>query len=153
MLKKTIFWTLYIIFVGALVWGAINRTSAIEAEDKNRSISQVAKIASTPSVDHPAPEITTKWEILKGEISILSNRGATFTLENGATLSISPRPWRFALGQGLQAQLGDTLLLTGFYEAEGKFELVHLRSLNNGTIAQIRDEDGHPLWVSNENRE
>ena len=160
MLKKIIFWTLYIIFVGGLIWGAINRTSSIlEEEDKNISINHIretnpiAETEPTPSKDHPAPEIATKWEILKGEISILSNRGATFTLENGSTLSINPRAWRFALEHGLQAQLGDTLLLTGFYEEDGKFELAHLRSLNNGTVVQIRDEDGHPLWVSNENGE
>ncbi len=85
--------------------------------------------------------------ILNGEISVLSNRGATIILENGLTISLNPRSWRFAQDQGLQAQLGDSLLLTGFYE-NGNFEVVHLRNLDNGTVAQIRDEDGHPMWIS-----
>ena len=186
MLKKIIFWTLYLIFVGGLIWGAINRTSStLETDDKNSNtnlvteiIGLVFKTATPPSennqdlgIAEPTKEIDSlmlatatipsenhqdlesantsehTWEILNGQISVLSNRGATLTLENGSTLSINPRSWRFAQDQGLQAQLGDTLLLTGFYEEEGKFEIAHLRNLNNGTVAQIRDEDGHPLWV------
>ena len=187
MLKKMIFWLFYLIFVGGLIWGAINRTSSIlETDDKStitdlttEIIGLIFKTATPPSENNPdigvveptqefknavsatatvPPENhqghqsanTSKhtWEILQGNITALSNRGATIILENGSTLSINPRAWRFALDQGLQVQLGDALLLTGFYEADGKFEVAHLRNLNNGTVAQIRDEDGHSLWAS-----
>lgn len=186
MLKKTIFWTLYLIFVGGLIWGAINRTSStLETDDKNSNTNLSTEIiglifktatpppennqdvviaeatkeiiseTTMPSENHQDPLSANTsehtWDILQGNISILNNRGAVVTLENASTISINPRPWRFALDQGLQAQLGDTLLLTGFYEEEGKFEIAHLRNLNNGTVAQIRDEVGHPLWVSGGN--
>ena len=190
MLKKTIFSSLYLILIGGLIWGAINRTSStLKTDDKNSHtdltkeiVGLIFKTATPPSennqdigIAEPTKEINSltsetatipsenhqdlesadtsehTWESLNGKISVLNNRGAVVTLENGSTISINPRPWRFAQAQGLQAQLGDTLLLTGFYEEEGKFEVAHLKNLNNGTDAQIRDEDGHPLWVSGGN--
>ncbi len=160
MFKKTIFWLFYLIFVGGLIWGAINRTSAVlETDDKNTStdisteiISATATIPSDNHQNHEETETHERaWENLQGNITILNNRGATIMLENDIALSLNPRSWRFALDQGLQAQLGDTLLLTGFYEKDGKFEVAHLRNLSNGTVAQIRDEEGHPLWVSGGN--
>ena len=155
MLKRAIFWILYLIFVGGLVWGAINRTSSVleeNSENHNVELSReienlVSQSAIMPSKDAVADTHEKGWEILSGKISVLNNRGAVVTLENGLTISLNPRSWRFAQTQGLQAQLGDSLLLTGFYE-NGKFEVAHLRNLDNGTVAQIRDEDGHPLWVS-----
>ncbi len=156
MLKRVIFWTLYLIFVGGLVWGAINRTSSTLLEENSQSYDAermseienlVAQSATMPSEDAIADTYEQGLEILSGEISVLSNRGATIILENGLTISLNPRSWRFAQDQGLQAQLGDSLLLTGFYE-NGNFEVAHLRNLDNGTVAQIRDEDGHPLWFS-----
>ncbi|MBT3187770.1 MAG: hypothetical protein HN736_13475 [Anaerolineae bacterium] len=159
MLKRAIFWLLYLLFVVGLIWGAINRTSSVlEENDRSsgsnhtREINQTAEIEATPSEDHSDREVIVRWEILKAEISVLSNRDATMILENGEILSLNPRSWRFAQAQGLQAQLGDSLLLTGFFENE-KFEVVHLRNLDNGTVAQIRDEAGHPLWVSGGNGE
>ena len=161
MLKRIALSTLYLIFVGGLIWAALNRTSSIQTEngksnDSNttqeiiRSVSKT-QIPSENAQDTHASEKT--WEILNAKISALNNRGATLTLENGSTLSLNPRPWRFAQDQGLQAQLGDSLLLTGFYENEGEFEIAHLRNLDNGTLAQIRDEEGHPLWTSGGNGE
>ena len=180
MFKKIIFWLFYLIFVGGLIWGAINRTSAVlETDDKNTNtdlsteiIGAIFKTATPPAENtqdigvaeqtistitpenHQESETRERaWEILRGNITTLSNRGATIMLENGSFLSINPRAWRFALEQGLQAQMGDALLLTGFYEEEGKFEIAHLRSLANETVAQIRDEGGHPLWTSGGNGE
>ena len=111
---------------------------ALEEDNKNTTTSSKFAVAETHGEGQ---------EILSGQISILSNRGATVILENGSTISLNPRSWHFAQAQGLQTQLGDSLLLTGFYE-NGQFEIVHLRNLDNGSVAQIRDEDGHPLWVS-----
>lgn len=176
MFKKIFFWLFYLTFVGGLIWGAINRTSAVlETDDKNTNtnisteiIGAIFKTATPPakntqSIGAAEQAISTitpenhqnkhTWEILRGNITAISNRGAIIILENGSTLSINPRAWRFALEQGLQTQVGDTLLLTGFYEEEGEFEIAHLRSLTNETVAQIRDEGGHPLWASGGNEE
>ena len=160
MLKRVIFWLLYLIFVGGLIWGAINRTSlALEENSQSHSTTLVSEISplapqkeiiSTKDNDTNAHE--PRWETLTGEISVLSNRGATLILENGSTFSLNPRSWRFTQDQGFQAQLGDTLLLTGFYE-NNKFEVARLKNLDNGTVAQIRDEAGHPLWVGGGNGE
>jgi len=164
MLKKMIFWFLYLTFVVGLVLAAINRTSVtLEESDKNRVIDltggtaiQISESATSHSKEqHNLENADTHehiWEILSGEVTVLSNRGATIILENGVMISLNPRSWRFAQDHGFQAQIGDMLLLTGFDENE-KFEIVHLRNLDNGTVVQIRDEAGHPLWVSGGNGE
>ncbi|MBT3314589.1 MAG: hypothetical protein HN390_08240 [Anaerolineae bacterium] len=161
MLKRIAFLTLYLIFVSALIWAAINRTTSIQTEngkntDSNSTQEMLGSVSKTPTPSENAQDTHASektWEILTAKISALSNRGATLMLENESTISLNPRPWRFAQDQGLQAQLGDLLLLTGFYENEGEFEVVHLRNLDNGTLAQIRDAEGHPLWASGENGE
>ena len=161
MLKRFAFWTLYLIFVGGLIWAAINRTSSIQTEngknnDNNPTQEMIESVFKTPISSENAQDTHTSektWEILSAKINTFSNRGATLILENGLTISLNPRSWRFAQEQGLQAQLGDSLLLTGFYESEEKFEVAHLRNLDNGTVAQIRDGEGHPLWASGGNGE
>ncbi len=161
MLKRIVFWTLYLIFVGGLIWAAINRTSSIltESGKNNNSDStqeMLRSVSKTPIPSENAQDTHTSektWEILSAKINTLSNRGATLTLENGSTISLNPRSWRFAQEQGLQVQQEDRLLLTGFYEEDGKFEVAHFRNLDNGTVAQIRDGEGHPLWASGGNGE
>ncbi len=150
MFKKIILWSIYALFVGGLVWAAINRTSrnlggstqATQAHDtENINLGEIAIYVENTDIHEQT------WVILDAEISELSNRSAVIKLANNTSVTLNPRAWRFTLTQGFQAEPGDMLLVTGFYENE-KFEIVHLRNLDNATVAQIRDEDGHPLWSS-----
>ncbi len=144
MLKKILLWTLYIFFVGGLVWAGYNRTSVTLGErttnQSHGNASETSQEADTASV----------WAIYQGEITALTQRKISITIETGSTITLNPRPWRFALEQGFQASLGDRLLVTCIHEV-GKLEVVHLRNLENESVAQIRDEAGHPLWESRNN--
>ncbi len=70
MLKRVIFWTLYLIFVGGLVWGAINRTSSTLLEENSQSYNAermseienlVAQSATMPSEDAIADTYDPEW--------------------------------------------------------------------------------------------
>ncbi len=144
MLKKIILWGLYIFFVGGLIWAGFNRTSAtLEERTSNQSYS---------SETSQEPDTASIWVIYQGEITALTQRNINITIETGSIIPINPRSWRFALEQGFQASLGDRLLVTCIHEAN-KLEVVHLRNLENETVAQIRDEEGHPLWNNPSNSE
>lgn len=85
-------------------------------------------------------------KIAAGKSKKMNTRGTLTSI--GKRDANIPLQERFAGEQGLQAQVGDALLVTVFYE-NGKIEIAHLRNLANGSVAQLRDENGHPLWNSN----
>ena len=156
MLKKTLLWGLYLLFAGGLIWAGINRTSATLSDTKNTQThgSEIShQIAPTPLNSTPeesAAEVDTHshaWVILRAEVTQLDQRNLVIRVEDGSTITLNPRQWRFAQEHGFRAAIGDQLLVTGFYEAE-KLAVVHLRNLNNESVVQIRDEEGHPLWDS-----
>lgn len=154
MLKKTILWGFYALFVGGLIWAAANRSSLKLGETNQNyggnSGGKTATVSAAASEEHQNETETNKQNlvILSGTLTSIGKRDASITLEDGLSLTLNPRTWRFAGEQGLQAQVGDALLVTVFYE-NGKIEIAHLRNLANGSVAQLRDENGHPLWNSN----
>jgi hypothetical protein len=69
----------------------------------------------------------------------------TVSNDEGFVHEIEGRTLRFMLENGFTAEVGDELVLIGFYEAD-KFEI---GEITNTTILQelmIRDEYGRPLW-------
>ncbi len=160
MVKKIILWSFYLLFVGGLIWAAINRSSVTlgdgqnsqnHGENNNAEIVPVTvTLSATAEIVEEHNTSERGWIILQAEVSQLNKRNVAFHLEDGNTITLNPRPWRLALEQNFQAALGDSVLLTGFYEND-KFQIVHLRNLDNASVAQIRDEEGHPLWNSNGN--
>jgi hypothetical protein len=158
MFKKILLWSLYIAFAGGLVFAGINRTSATLSESSKNNQNHggdstatdtvaTVNIASSESIDEHDAQ-THEWVILHAEVIEATERNIVIQIEDGSLITINPRPWRFACEQGFSAAQGDKLLVTGFYEPE-KLEIVHLRNLENASVAQIRDEEGHPLWNSN----
>lgn len=153
MFKKTILWGFYVLFVGSLIWAAANRSSLKLVENQNTSGNLGSKTAAISTIDseehqNEAGAREQTLVILSGTLTTIGKRDASITLEGGTLLTLNPRSWRFAVEQGLQAQVGDDLLVTAFDE-NGKIEIAHLRNLANGSVAQLRDEDAHPLWNSN----
>lgn len=157
MVKKIILWGFYLLFVGGLIWAATNRSSAVLTEssqnhggnsnsDSNAAAVSVAAISEEHQ--HEAEAGAKTFIALNGTLTIIGKRDASITLENGTLLTLNSRSWRFAGEQGFQAQVGDALSVTVFYEGE-KVEVTHLLNLENGSAAQLRDENGHPLWNSN----
>lgn len=165
MFKKTISWTLYIAFIGLLVFGAINRTSSrisdsSDARNANRSVvegSAITEIVVAPHEDkgHDASEAHLneasgyEWIIMDGVVTNITNREMIVTLADGEQISLARRAWRFSQEQGFTPQVGNTVTVTGYHN-NGEFEIAQIRDLDNGQVAIIRDENGHPLWASGE---
>jgi len=56
------------------------------------------------------------------------------------------RSLSYAVSQGFAAQVGDAVLLTGFYEGES-FEIVELSNQTSAQVIQLREPGGRPLWA------
>lgn len=69
--------------------------------------------------------------------------------DDSSTLLIENRAWRYAQEEGFAASIGDQIILSGFFDDAGAFEVVSLENLATGIIVTICDESGRPLWAGN----
>ena len=109
---------------------------------------------TTPSITTPESQVVAlsaesehEWLTLEGVVASIDSRTLTVTLDDGQTLLVERRPWRFAQESGFTTSLGNQLVLTGFYEADA-FQVAQIDDLTSGLSVQLRDETGHPLWAS-----
>lgn len=63
---------------------------------------------------------------------------------NGLVL-VEGRAWTYAQEQGMDAQVGHTIIITGFVE-DGEFKAISLENLTTGQRIAVRDANGRPLW-------
>lgn len=137
-MKKFTIWSLYVILLAGLIFGAINRTSAKLGEE-----------TSPNQANSPADEQTTQnWISVTGTVDQVFTNGITIQLEENGFAELSQRGWAFAQQNGFIPQTGDSLILTGFYE-NGVFEIAQINDLTNHQQISLRDADGHPLWRGN----
>jgi len=64
----------------------------------------------------------------------------------GETLIVEGRTWMYALDQGFQAEVGDQLALSGFYE-DGEWKTSEIENLSKGMSLVIRSDRGRPIWA------
>ncbi|MCJ7771683.1 MAG: hypothetical protein MUP22_00960 [Desulfobacterales bacterium] len=83
----------------------------------------------------------TVTEVDENLLVIFSEEGDEITIEN--------RPWRFAIEAGFFAEIGDSINVSGFYEAAEVFEVSFVQNLKKGIDTLIRESSGPPLWARN----
>ena len=66
--------------------------------------------------------------------------------EDGSSYDIDGRTLSFLQELGFTVNPGDTLVLTGFYDEGGIYEIGQVENLTTGEIAVIRTDSGTPLW-------
>ncbi|MBN2119039.1 MAG: hypothetical protein JW730_20895 [Anaerolineales bacterium] len=154
MLKKIFIWSLFAVLSGALIAGAVYRTSVKSADDGqtqnqgNASRQQSSGETIGNSAGKGGRESIQERSTIDGQVVGLSNRGLSVQLVNAQSIEISGRAWRYAQGLGFTAQNGDRLQLEGFLE-NGEFRVIHVTNLSNSQSVSLRDEGGRPLWSGN----
>ncbi|MBN1966233.1 MAG: hypothetical protein JW910_16415 [Anaerolineae bacterium] len=86
------------------------------------------------------------WLTREGAIVALDDELLTVELDGGDLLEIEGRAWSFAQEQGFTAITGDRLLLMGFFEEDGRFEVGRIANLTTGQTVFLREDTGRPLW-------
>ncbi len=98
-----------------------------------------------PALGNPQAEVD-EWINLEGEVTAVDTTLLTITLADGQVIEVYGRPWSYAQENGFSLQVGDRVLLTGFYEG-ATLEVGAIQNLATGSSIQIREENGRPLWA------
>jgi hypothetical protein len=88
-----------------------------------------------------------EWINLSGTVTALDSDLLLVTSQDGQTIEIEGRAWRFIQEQGFSLETGDAILLKGFYDTEGRLEVAQIENQSNGMSLSIRDSSGRPYWA------
>jgi hypothetical protein len=87
-----------------------------------------------------------EWLQFQGYVASVDTDALVVQVAGGGQITVENRPWWFAQEQGFSAQVGDEVILSGFYEGED-VEIGRIDDATNGQTVLIRDENGRPLWA------
>ncbi|MEJ2605193.1 MAG: hypothetical protein P8Z41_00810 [Anaerolineales bacterium] len=95
-----------------------------------------------------AAEDTEPQQVLQVFAEVVAVDGDALAVEttDGDALVIDGRSWRFASDMGFQAQAGDRIAMSGFYE-DGEWKTTEIENLSNGTSLILRADSGRPMWA------
>lgn len=93
-----------------------------------------------------------EWVTLEGVVTSLdADAMVVVSAANGEIVEVGNRAWWFAQEQGFAANVGDDVILLGFYEGD-KLEVGGIIDSSSGQTVSLRDESGRPLWAGRGNR-
>ena len=148
---KVIMWTVYVLIVGLLVFGAANRTSA--KTDQGTLFGNMDEIvagrgqgnAEYEAADHE--EILEEQDLVSLSGQIIAAGIEVLEIQTGTAgiLEIEGQSWRFAQELGYVPGEGNEVIVQGFYE-NGEFEVSTIQDLTAELIFHLRDEYGKPMW-------
>ncbi|MCD4671223.1 MAG: hypothetical protein K8R77_01050 [Anaerolineaceae bacterium] len=93
-----------------------------------------------------AEEQFTGMVELNGSINSVDLTEDVLIDTDGGQIILEGRSLSFAVSQGFNAQMGDEVLLEGFYEGTD-FEIVQITNLTSGLVTTLREPTGRPLWA------
>ena len=158
MLKKIVLGTLFVGLIGALVIGAVNRTSARSESSSEADRATVTTTGSNGqsnrgqglgrSTDQGSvvePIEVTEWVTASGTVTHVTTDEIAIQTADGQEVTVDGRPWSYAQEQQFGVQVGDRVRLHGFYEGE-ELEVGKIENQRSGAAVQLRDTSGRPLW-------
>jgi hypothetical protein len=86
-----------------------------------------------------------EWLTLSGQVTSVDTTGLTLQTDDGQTLSIDLGPEWFWGNQDVTLVAGERVTAQAF-EEDGEIKVGQI-SLEDGTLLQLRDTDGRPLWA------
>jgi hypothetical protein len=104
------------------------------------------------NVDAPGEGTSTgqaevdEWLTIKGTVVGVDSYTLLVQTEAGKEITLDGRTWSFAQESGISAQIGDEVILAGFYEGED-LEVGRIDNVTTGQTVSIREEGGRPLWA------
>ena len=160
MFKKIALWTVYVLIVGLLVFGAANRTSAKTDQgvlfgnltentggrgQLDGTGEEYERNSNIENADHEENLEEHTWESMSGKVIGIGAEALVIDTESAGILEIEGRTWRFAQELGYVPAEGNEVLVQGFYE-NGEFEVAIIQDLTDDIIFRMRDEYGKPMW-------
>lgn len=88
-----------------------------------------------------------EWISVEGELIAFQNGSMTISTPDGELLSFKTGQPRFLVEQGVSFQVGDQVIVLGFYADTGEFMAGEITQVMSGARAMLRDPNGRPLWA------
>jgi len=168
MFKKILVGTLVVGLIGIMVAGAINRTNVkagtAEARGQGQGRGNVETTytangggqgrggnrpergnGNTDPLGAGQAQVADMLT-LQGAVVSVNSTALVVQASNGEQVTVENRPWLYALEAKFSAQVGDQVMLTGFYQS-GVFEVSQVDNLTNGKTVLLRDATGRPGWA------
>jgi hypothetical protein len=171
VIKKVVLWVVYAVFVGLLVFGAVNRSEAKagtgsgegkavsenisceanewhEISKRRQSENRDSRPGSAGEKDQKTitGEGDHEWNTYEGIVHSISEDSLMIDSINGEDLIIEGRAWKYALEHGFITDTGNSIQLSGFFE-EGEFKVSWIIDIDTESFVEVRDPSGHPLWA------
>ena len=102
------------------------------------------------SIGAPQAQVD-EWIMLEGVVADVQDEALMIELDGGGELIIEGRAWSFAQELGFDTQIGNQVLLAGFYEGDD-FEVGRITDQSEGSEVVLRESSGRPLWAGNGRR-
>ena len=160
MIKKLVIWTVYVLIVGLLVFGAVNRTSAKTDQGilfgnlgeapgtrgrESGGVGSVEENRGYEDSDHEDSIEDSDWVSFDGQVISVGSEALEIQTVSDGILEIEGRSWRFAQELGYVPAEGNEVVVRGFYE-NGEFEIAIIQDHTADQIFRLRDEYGKPMW-------
>jgi hypothetical protein len=160
MIKKIAMWTVYVLIVGLLVFGAVNRTSAKTDQGilfgnfeeapgtrgrESGGVGSVEENSRYEETDHEDSIEDSDWVSFNGQVIAVGSEALEILTVSDGILEIEGRSWRFVQELGYVPAGGNEVVVRGFYE-NGEFEIATIQDLTADQVFKLRDEYGKPMW-------
>ena len=87
-----------------------------------------------------------EWITIEGNLMSFQGGNMTMSTAEGEILSFKTGQPRFFAEQGVTFQVGDEIIVIGFYQGE-EFQAGDITQVSTGLRVMLRDPNGRPLWA------
>lgn len=87
-----------------------------------------------------------EWLTLTGQVVSVDTTGLTLQTDDGQTMSVALGPEWFWSDQSVTVAPGERVTVRAF-EEDGEIKVGQISLESNGTVLQLRDDNGRPLWA------
>jgi hypothetical protein len=92
------------------------------------------------------PTVPSEVVSFEGWVESVTNEALVVTTQDGSSVVIEGRAWRFAQEIGYTLQVNKQVRITGFNE-DGEFKAATLTRMDSGEAVQLRESNGRPNWA------
>ena len=97
----------------------------------------------------PDPQATAgEWAEYEGKVTSIDSSMIFVETEDGSEIVIEGRALVFMQDSGFVTNVGNTLLISGFYE-DDEYKVATIIDQTSGETIVVRDESGRPGWAGN----
>ncbi len=88
-----------------------------------------------------------EWFTMEGTLMSFQGGNMTMSTADGSILSFKTGQPRFFSEQGVTFQVGEQIIVVGYYDANGQFAAGDITQVSTGARVMLLDPNGRPLWA------